>query len=82
MFSFSFSRWRGPSAWHAIGTSGAWFAVSRDLIDLLLVSVGRKIDEEFKAELKELIFLLINHSQTEPYFAHLAQALQGDETII
>ncbi|KAG6545232.1 hypothetical protein Mapa_013344 [Marchantia paleacea] len=44
-------------------------------------TLGR-IDEEFKAELKELIFLLINHSQTEPCFAHLAQALQGDEAII
>ncbi|KAL3685944.1 hypothetical protein R1sor_003966 [Riccia sorocarpa] len=44
-------------------------------------TLGR-IDDEFKAELKELIFLLISHSQTEPCFAHLAQALQGEDTLV
>ncbi|KAL2653900.1 hypothetical protein R1flu_022028 [Riccia fluitans] len=44
-------------------------------------TLGR-VDDEFKAELKELIFLLISHSQTEPCFAHLAQTLQGEYTAI
>jgi gamma-tubulin complex component 2 len=38
-----------------------------------------KIDEDFRTQLKELIALLSTHSQQEPCFAHLAQALQGEE---
>lgn len=43
-------------------------------------TLGR-IDEEFRTQLKELIALLSTHSQQEPCFAHLAQALQGDEQV-
>ncbi|CAM6105487.1 unnamed protein product [Calypogeia fissa] len=43
-------------------------------------TLGR-IDEEFQMQLKELIALLSTHSQQEPCFAHLAQALQGDEQV-
>lgn len=37
----------------------------------------RKIDEEFFKELKLLVVLLSNVSQSEPCLAHLAQGLQG-----
>ncbi|KAH9541682.1 hypothetical protein CY35_14G078000 [Sphagnum magellanicum] len=38
-----------------------------------------KLDEEFIKELKSLVVLLSNGSQTEPYLAHLAQGLQAVE---
>lgn len=36
-----------------------------------------KIEEEFDKELKKLVVLLTNGSQTDPYLAHLAHGLQG-----
>lgn len=39
----------------------------------------QKLDEEFIKELKSLVVLLSNGSQTEPYLAHLAQGLQAVE---
>jgi gamma-tubulin complex component 2 len=43
------------------------------------VLLCRKLDEEFIKELKSLVVLLSNGSQTEPYLAHLAQGLQAVE---
>ena len=57
-------------------------ALRIEVIEFSMYLMHRNVEGEFIKELQVLIELLINGSQSEPYLAHLVQALEAVESAV